>query len=325
MNEYIEQLDFLPDFEQHMSDKDAAWTDRVSIMQINVGSLCNQACKHCHVEGGPGRTDAVMGRDVMKACLEVFAADPDLDTIDITGGAPEMNPDFEWLIREAAAVCDHVMVRCNLTILDDERYAHFAELYRDLGIEIVSSLPYYTKKDTDRQRGDDVFDKSIRILQKFNSLGYGREPGLVLNLVYNPGGAFLPPAQEAIERDFRIRLAQNYGIEFNNLFAITNNPVGRFGKFLARSGNLERYMNKLLDSYNPGAEAGMMCRYQVSVGYDGMLYDCDFNQAAELPAEGVRTIFEAAEHGLGRRRIMLANHCYACTAGQGSSCGGATN
>lgn len=324
MNRQLERLNCVPAFEEHLKNKDTAYTDVCSIMQVNMGSLCNQACKHCHVEGGPNRTDAVMSKEVLQACLDVFRENDCLETIDITGGAPEMNPNFEWFLREACQICGHVIVRCNLTILTEEKYAHLAEVYRDLNVEVFSSLPYYREKDTDRQRGFGVFEKSIQVLHRLNELGYGRDGKHVLNLVYNPGGAFLPPAQGAIEEEFRKKLKKDFDVDFTNLFAITNNPVGRFGDFLERSENLEGYMNTLFGAYNPGAEEGMMCRFQISVKWDGGLYDCDFNQAAGLPMEGGLTIFDLLGKKIEKRHIALANHCYGCTAGQGSSCGGAT-
>lgn len=323
MNEQLRELEIVPDFEGHMENADAAYTDRMTIMQINVGKLCNQECKHCHVEAGPGRTE-VMSRDVMQACLDAYTTSGNFDTIDITGGAPEMNPNFEWFITEACGICDHVIVRTNLTILDTEKYGHFKEFYREKKIELFASLPYYSEKDTDRQRGDNVFEKSVKILRELNAIGYGEDDDLVLNLVYNPGGAFLPPEQFAMEREYKSKLKNNFGIDFTHLYAITNNPVGRFGKFLVKSGNIDRYMNTLYSAYNDAAEQGMMCRSQISVGYDGELYDCDFNQCVDLPIEGAHTVFEYRDKPLAKRHIKLANHCYACTAGQGSSCGGAT-
>lgn len=317
-------FDCVPNFGAHLENDEAAYTGIIDTLQMNIGSMCNQACKHCHIAAGPKRQEK-MSKDVMQACLDVFAASDYMKTIDITGGAPEMNPNFEWLLKKASTICSHVIVRTNLTILECEGYEHFAELYRDLGVDLFASLPYYTEKDTDRQRGRGVFESSIRMLNKLNSLGFGVEGGLNLNLVYNPGGAFLPPAQAAIEKEFKKKLYKEYGIEFTNLFAITNNPVGRFGDFLDRSGNIERYMGTLYDAYNSGSEMCMMCRFQISVKYDGSVYDCDFNQTADLPAEGRKTIFDLRDEGVRERKITFANHCYACTAGQGSSCGGATD
>lgn len=325
MNRQLERLNCVPSFGDHLVNKETAYTSTCTILQVNVGSLCNQACKHCHVQGGPNRSDEVMSKEVMQACLDVFRQNESLDTIDITGGAPEMNPNFEWFLWEACQICNHVIVRCNLTILTEPKYAHLAQVYRDLGVEVFASLPYYREKNTDRQRGSGVFSKSIEILHKLNQLGYGREEKLVLNLVYNPGGAFLPGAQSAIEDEFRKKLKRDFDVDFTHLFAITNNPIGRFGDFLESSGNLEGYMNTLYGAYNPGAEEGMMCRFQLSVKWDGGLYDCDFNQAADLPCRDGLTIFDLLGKKIEKRHIALANHCYGCTAGQGSSCGGATN
>lgn len=324
MNDQLKRLSVVPAFEPHMEDKEAAYTDTITTMQVNVGLKCNQACKHCHVKGGPDRTEE-MSREVMECCLDVFKKEKSLTTIDITGGAPEMNPNFRWFLKECAAIADTVYVRTNLTILEQPGYEDLPELYRELGVTIFASLPYYSEKDADRQRGKGVFQSSVKMLKKLNELGFGEEGGPDLNLVYNPGGAFLPPAQEAMAQVYHQKLDQDFGIHFTNLFAITNNPVGRFGDFLERSGNMERYMNTLFNAYNPGAEPAMMCRFQISVGYDGRIYDCDFNQAVDLPVTTGETIFDLRENGMGKRHIALANHCYGCTAGQGSSCGGATS
>lgn len=324
MNDQLKRLSVVPAFEPHMSDPEAAYTDVITTMQVNVGLQCNQACKHCHVKGGPDRTEA-MSREVMECCLDVFRNDENLTTIDITGGAPEMNPEFRWFLKECCKLADTVYVRTNLTILEQPGYEDLPELYRDLGVTVFASLPYYREKDADRQRGKGVFQSSIKMLQKLNSLGIGEPGGPDLNLVYNPGGAFLPPDQESMGELYHQKLEKDFGIHFSNLFAITNNPVGRFGDFLERSGNLERYMNTLFDAYNPASEPAMMCRYQISVGYDGRIFDCDFNQAVDLPVITKETIFDLREHGIQKRHIALANHCYGCTAGQGSSCGGATS
>ena len=244
--------------------------------------------------------------------------------LDITGGAPEMNPSFRWLLENAAKTGVHTIVRTNLVILDAEGFRDIPELYAKYGVEVVCSLPYYTKRDNDRQRGGGVFDKSVTLLRRLNELGYGRDERLHLNLVYNPGGAFLPPSQPALERDYKARLMEDHGIVFNNLYTITNNPVGRFREFLDRSGNFCGYMERLYNSFNPGAVENMMCRGQISVDWQGYIYDCDFNQALGLRAEGPATIGEWAGAKSVRRRIRFGSHCYACTAGSGSSCGGAT-
>lgn len=321
--EDLKELKVIPAFETRMTNEEYGYTtDRLDVMQINVGRLCNLACKHCHVEAGPNRTE-VMSRDVMEACLKV-CREQQVGTIDITGGAPEMNPDFEWLAGEACKICDHVIVRTNLVILKEEKYRHLPQFYADHKIEVVCSLPYYRAKEMDRVRGNGTFDQAIQVIQELNALGYGKNPDLVLNMVYNPAGAFFPPVQSAMEKEYKARLGEDYGIVFNQLFTITNNPMGRFEAFLKRSGNLESYMKKLSDAFNEGTLPGLMCRFQISVGYDGKVYDCDFNQAAEMPVLTGQSIFDMAGKPYQRRKICMADHCYGCTAGQGSSCGGAT-
>lgn len=320
---FLEELEEIPDFESCIEDEAVKYTlDRLGTLQINVGKQCNLACKHCHVEAGPARTE-VMSREVMEACLKIYVEN-DFDTIDITGGAPEMNPHFEWFVEEASKVCSHVIVRTNLVILKEEAYAHLMEFYKKQKVEIVCSLPYYAAKDANRQRGEHVFEDSVEVLQKLNELGYGKEDELVLNLVYNPGGAFFPPAQAALEKEYKEKLYAQFGIVFHNLFTITNNPIGRFGAFLNRSGNLKGYMKKLYQAFNAGTLEGMMCRNQISVGWDGKVYDCDFNQMEGMEAFGGKTVLELAGTKLKKRKIQFGKHCYACTAGQGSSCGGVT-
>ena len=321
--ENLEALTDIPAFETKVDNEE--WihtTDKLEVMQINVGRLCNLACKHCHVEAGPNRTE-IMGKDVMEACIKV-CEEQKPGTIDITGGAPEMNPDFEWLVEHACQVCDHVIVRTNLAILLEEKYQHLPEFYAKHKIEIVCSLPYYRAKEMDRVRSEGTFDKAIQVIKILNDLGYGKDPELVLNMVYNPAGAYFPPVQAAMEREYKEKLGNDFGIVFNSLFTITNNPTGRFGAFLKRSGNLESYMTKLYQSFNGATLPGLMCRFQISVGYDGRLYDCDFNQAAELPILTGETIFDWVGKPFKSRKICLGKHCYGCTAGQGSSCGGAT-
>ncbi len=271
----------VPDFESCIKEESVKYTqEQLEVLQINVGKLCNLACKHCHVEAGPARTE-VMSKEVMEACIAV-CKQWGFKTVDITGGAPEMNPNFEWFVDEMSKICDHIIVRSNLVILLEEKYAHLPQFFADRNIEIVASLPYYRSKETDRQRGEGVFDGVITMLQKLNTLGYGKNPELVLNLVYNPNGAFFPPEQGAMEKEYKQRLMADFGIVFNNLFTITNNPTGRFAGFLKRSGNLESYMEKLYGAFNAATLPTMMCRNQLSVSWDGQLYDCDFNQAAEL-------------------------------------------
>jgi radical SAM/Cys-rich protein len=295
-------------------------SSEMKTMQINVGKRCNQACKHCHVDAGPNRTEC-MTKDTMNECLRVLA-ESNFKTLDITGGAPEMNPNLPWLITEASKLGCHIIVRSNLTILDIPQYSHMPEFFADNKVEIVSSLPYYSEQDTDRQRGSGVFLTSIKILRRLNELGYAQEGSpLQLNLVYNPGGAFLPPSQSAIEADFHKALLNQYGIRFNKLFTITNIPIGRFLNFLCESGNLNRYMQRLSNSFNPATVEAVMCRNQISVSWDGQVYDCDFNQMLGLTC-APNHIKDITPETLKEREILLHNHCYACTAGAGSSCGG---
>lgn len=320
--EEFKKLTQIPEFESQVEDKALLETDKMSVLQINVGRLCNLACKHCHVEAGPNRTE-VMEKDVLAACLKVYT-EWGFDTIDITGGAPEMNPNFRWFVEEAVKVCKNVMVRSNLTIMLEDGYEDLPEFYAANKVTIVCSLPHYRAKNSNKQRGEGTFEKSIEVLKKLNALGYGKSPELVLNMVFNPGGAFFPPEQSAMEKEYKEHLGSEYGIVFNNLFTITNNPIGRFGAFLVRSGNMEGYLTKLYDAFNPGALPGMMCRSQLSVGWDGSLYDCDFNQAVGLPAATGENIKDLPGKPYKKRKICFDKHCYACTAGQGSSCGGST-
>lgn len=322
IREEFKKVTQVPEFEDSVEDKTLLETTEMSVLQINVGRLCNLACKHCHVEAGPNRTE-VMGKDVLEACLKIYKA-WGFSTIDITGGAPEMNPHFRWFVEEATKICNHVIVRTNLAIMLEEGYEDLPQFYADHKVEVVCSLPHYKAKNSEKQRGEGTFEPSIEVLKRLNAVGYGNDPELVLNMVFNPGGAFFPPEQGAMEREYKDHLGRDYGIVFNNLFTITNNPIGRFGGFLVRSGNMEGYMKKLYDAFNPGAVPGMMCRSQISVAWDGTVYDCDFNQALEMPIESKENIKELAEKPYQKRKICFDKHCYACTAGQGSSCGGST-
>ena len=297
----------------------------IETLQLNLGKLCNQTCAHCHVDAGPDRAE-VMTREVAEACLSVLERTA-IPKVDVTGGAPELNPSFRWIVERARGLGRHVMDRCNLTVLLQPSQEDLPEFLAAHQVEVICSLPYYQERETDRQRGHGVFARSIEALRRLNALGYGREgTGLVLNLVYNPVGAFLPAPQKALEADFKNRLDRDFGVTFSSLYAITNMPISRFLDFLFRSGNYERYMERLVRAFNPGAVPGLMCRYTLSVGWDGRLYDCDFNQMLELtvnhgaPAH-IRDFDPAA---LGIRRIVTGRHCYGCTAGAGSSCGGAT-
>ncbi|KAA3436926.1 arsenosugar biosynthesis radical SAM (seleno)protein ArsS [Rufibacter hautae] len=295
------------------------------ILQINIGKMCNQTCKHCHVDAGPDRKE-IMTQETMQQCLDVLQENRHLKTVDLTGGAPEMNPHFRWFVSEIAALGRHVMVRCNLTIIRaNKKYHDLPLFYKQHGVEVVSSLPFYTQDRTDRQRGNGVFEDSMKALQMLNEVGYGKEgTGLILNLVYNPAGAFLPPAQEALEREYKQALKERFNLEFNHLFAITNLPISRYLDYLLASGNYESYMEKLVASYNPVAAANVMCRNTISVGWDGYLYDCDFNQMLELKVNGGSQHISAfRSEELQQRAIVVGQHCYGCTAGAGSSCGGA--
>lgn len=296
----------------------------ITVFQINVGKLCNQTCRHCHVDAGPDRTER-MSRETAELCIRALA-NTDIPTVDITGGAPELNPNFRWLVEQARALDRHVMDRCNLSVLLLPSQADLAQFLAQHRVEVVASLPYYRGAQTDAQRGEGVFSKSIEALRRLNALGYGKPgSGLVLNLVHNPVGAFLPPKQDAMESQFRKELRENYGIEFTRLYTITNMPISRFLEFLLDSGNYEAYMQRLAQAFNPAAAAAVMCRYTLSVGWDGMLYDCDFNQMLDLPVEPRvhQHIRDFDVTALERRTIVTGNHCYGCTAGAGSSCGGA--
>jgi radical SAM/Cys-rich protein len=297
----------------------------VETLQINVGKLCNQTCTHCHVDAGPSRTE-IMTRETMDQVLDVIRRHPEIGTIDITGGAPEMNPHFEYLVVQCRRVGRHVMDRCNLTVFFVRGKEHLPEFLRDHQVEVVASLPCYLEENVDAQRGKGVYARSIEALTRLNGLGYGMEgTGLILNLIYNPVGPKLPPAQAELEGDYRVELRRRFGIEFTRLFTITNMPISRFLEDLRRSGQYDRYMDLLVTSFNPSAVPGVMCRSLVSVGWNGVLYDCDFNQMLELPLHhGLpRTIEDFDLAALERRRIVTGEHCFGCTAGSGSSCGGA--
>ncbi|MFC3199116.1 arsenosugar biosynthesis radical SAM (seleno)protein ArsS [Parapedobacter deserti] len=297
----------------------------ISTFQVNIGKMCNQTCKHCHVDAGPDRKE-IMTRETMQQCLTVLEQNEQLQTVDITGGAPEMNPAFRWFASEIFKLNRRIIVRCNLTIiLANRKYHDLPEFYRAHGIEVVSSLPFYAQDRTDRQRGSGVFDSSIKALQLLNEAGYGKPgTGLTLDLVYNPAGAFLPPSQAVLERDYKAVLQQRFGVTFNHLLVITNLPISRYLDYLLISGNYESYMEKLVNAYNPAAAQNVMCRNTISVGWDGYLYDCDFNQMLELQVACTRKhIREFDIDVLQSREIVTGQHCYGCTAGAGSSCGGA--
>ncbi len=303
-----------------------------SVLQINVGKRCNQACHHCHVDAGPDRTE-VMTDDVVEAALDLLQYS-EIPTLDITGGAPELHPRFREIVQRGVALGRHVIDRCNLTITTLPNYQDLPEFFAAHRVEVIASLPSYAASQTDRQRGEGVFERSVQALQRFNALGYGRQgSGLLLNLVTNPVGAFLPATQASLEREWKQLLQRRHGIEFNGLFTITNMPISRYLEWLEHSGNLDEYMTKLVNAFNPAAVEGLMCRFTLSVGWDGRLYDCDFNQMLELglAAGAAQTIFDLQNRGpegpryrMPGRRVVTAPHCFGCTAGAGSSCGGAT-
>jgi radical SAM/Cys-rich protein len=297
-----------------------------SILQVNTGYRCNLVCRHCHVDGGPDRTET-MSRETMQQCLDALG-NGGFGTLDITGGAPEMNPDLPWFIREARKILPQgeILVRTNLVILlSGKQYRQFPELYKGNRVTIIASLPCYTRENVDAQRGEGVFERSIETLKLLNSIGYGVEgSSLALNLVYNPGGPSLPGRQKALERDYKKQLLEKYGVVFTNLFTITNMPVSRFLESLIKEGSFCQYMKLLADNFNPCAVKNLMCRSTISVGWDGTLYDCDFNQMLKLPflPPAPHHIRDFDKNRLQSRRIVIGQHCYGCTAGAGSSCHG---
>lgn len=296
----------------------------VDILQVNLGRKCNQSCHHCHVDAGPDRTE-MMSDEVMDQVLRVLST-TNASTLDITGGAPELHPRFEELVRAGRAHNKRILDRCNLTILRVPKYRHLPSFFAEHGVEVISSLPCYGENSVDNQRGDGVYAKSIEALHALNAVGYGRPHGnRVLTLVANPVGAYLPPAQNGLESAFRRELKAEHGIEFTNLITLTNMPISRFLVDLETQGDTDRYLHLLAQSFNAATADDVMCRNTVSVGYDGRLYDCDFNQMLSMPMTSTtsQTIFDWKESSLAARDIRVGNHCFGCTAGQGSSCGGA--
>ncbi|HZJ35464.1 MAG TPA: arsenosugar biosynthesis radical SAM (seleno)protein ArsS [Gillisia sp.] len=297
---------------------------KLEILQINLGYMCNQVCEHCHVDAGPDRKE-IMTRETMIQCLEVIR-NTGAHTLDLTGGAPEMNPDFRWFVEEASKVgIEDFIVRSNLTIIRaNKKYYDLPDFFKKHNVHVVSSMPHYTRGKTDKQRGEGVFDKSIKALQQLNAIGYGL-PGssLRLDLVYNPTGAFLPGNQDSLEKDFKKALSEDFDIQFHGLFAITNLPISRFLDYLIASENYEDYMHSLVEAYNPSAVENVMCTNTISISWDGWLYDCDFNQMLGLKVDSkVKHISEYNEELLNDRNIIISQHCYGCTAGAGSSCQG---
>ena len=298
----------------------------LEIFQLNIGKLCNQTCAHCHVDAGPDRKEENMDKATLERCLEIIASIPTIHTVDITGGAPEMNPHFRWFVEECTKLGKQVIDRCNLTIIKaHKKYSDLPEFLAKHKVHVVSSLPYFSKTRTDSQRGDGVFEDSIEALKLLNEVGYGKEgTGLKMDLVFNPSGAFLPGSQDTLEAEFKRQLKRKYDIVFNNLFAITNLPIARFLDYLLESGNYEEYMQKLVDAFNPSTIMGLMCRNTISISWEGYVYDCDFNQMLDLKVGTKKSqhINDFDLEALKGRNVVLNQHCYGCTAGAGSSCGG---
>lgn len=293
-------------------------------LQINVGRLCNQACEHCHVEAGPKRTEIMS--EMVATRIVSWARENNIQSVDFTGGAPEMNPSFRTMVDAFSDMGASIIVRCNLTVLFEPGQQDTAEFFAERGINVVCSLPCYTRDNVEAQRGKGVFDKSIRGLQKLNEVGYGRDEDKQLDLVYNPGGAFLPPAQNELDGDYRERLMEDFGIRYNNLLTLANLPINRFKHYLARTEQLEDYQQLLLDNFNPETVPALMCRHLLSVDWLGRTFDCDFNQMLDMPLSGEtshRFIWDIDAAELTNQDIAVDSHCFGCTAGSGSSCGGA--
>ena len=313
--------DIHPSFEERTAGPLKA--EGIEIFQINLGYLCNLECRHCHVEAGPNRTE-IMSRPVMERCLQVLQSHP-IPTIDITGGTPELHPDFPWFLEECAALSRRLLVRTNGVILLESEHAAFLDLYVRQRVEVIVSFPHVDIKMTNRQRGEGVYSRLIEAVRMLNERGYGQpDSGLVLNLVHNPSGAYLPGLQNSLGNHYRQALKEKHGIVFNQLFCITNMPIGRYLTYLKKSDNYEDYMTALVNAFNPANLDSVMCKSTLSVGWDGKLYDCDFNQML-----GMTVNHGAPEHiemfdlnRLVSRRVVTGNHCYGCTAGTGSSCQG---
>jgi radical SAM/Cys-rich protein len=317
--------DELPTFKERLQQLEAfpLRPRALEILQVNLGYLCNQVCAHCHVDAGPDRKE-IMNLETIEKVLEVARA-TEVGTLDLTGGAPEMNPHFNYLVEKAKSIgVKEVIVRSNLTILEaNPTYKKLPAFFKEMKVRVVSSLPHYSLKRTDKQRGEGVFSKSIAALKNLNALGYGSDPELVLDLVYNPSGAFLSAEQAQLERDFKTRLNDQFGIVFNQLFCINNLPISRFLDYLIASENFDDYMQTLVEAFNPATLAGVMCTNTLSVGWNGDLYDCDFNQMLEMPlASTAKHIDDFDADRLLERHIRVNQHCYGCTAGSGSSCQG---
>lgn len=299
----------------------------LDIFQINLGKLCNMTCRHCHVDAGPDRSDAIMDRETIDACLRALDQTT-AHTVDITGGAPELNPHFRYLVDQCVARGKQVIDRCNLTVLLLSKFEDLPQWLAERGVEIVCSLPHYRQRHTDAQRGDGTFDKSLEALRRLNAVGYGQgNPDRQLTLVSNPVGAFLASSQAALEREWKTGLWTNYDLSFDRLITINNMPISRYLEWLEQSGNLQRYLELLVNAFNPATVSGLMCRNTLSVSWDGRLFDCDFNQMldleVQLPAGASPHIQDFNPALLAQRQIVTGRHCFGCTAGAGSSCGGA--
>lgn len=322
----LAQLTAIPNFAGKLVEHNLTLRrDKPTVLQINVGKLCNITCVHCHVNAGPGRKE-IMTRQTVDKILD-WLEPTEIPVVDLTGGAPEMIPDFKYLISEVKNQKQprHIIDRCNLVILLEPGYEDLAQFMADYQVEVVASMPCYKPENVNAQRGEGVFDGSIKGLQMLNQLGYGSDPNLPLHLVYNPVGAYLPPDQSELEAEYKVELEKHFGIIFNQLYTITNLPISRFLSYLKRNGKLEEYMTILADSFNPNAVAGLMCRYTINVGWQGDVFDCDFNQMLDMPMENrkSRYLWELDWQELEGRPIHLGQHCYGCTAGAGSTCGGA--
>ncbi len=305
---------------------DAFRKRKIDVLQVNMGKYCNQACIHCHVEAGPGRKEK-MTRETVEAILE-FLEKSEIPTVDITGGAPELNSNFDTLVESSVRLKRHVMDRCNLTVIFEPGKDYLPEFFKSHRVEVICSLPCYTEENVDAQRGDGTFDMSIRALQILNRLGYGKpDTGLELNLVYNPLGAYLPPPQDRLEQDYKKILKDRFGIVFNHLYCLANMPITRFEKLLKHNGQYDQYISLLQANFNPETLGEVMCRNLLSVDWEGSVYDCDFNQMLEMPLRDRQgnplRIWDLSIEDVEDQPILIGNHCYACTAGSGSSCGGA--
>lgn len=295
----------------------------VHTLQINLGNLCNQACNHCHVGAGPDKKD-VMSKETVDKVLALLKNTHQIETVDITGGAPELNPHFRYLVASARSMGLGVIDRCNLTVLSEPRQEGTAQFLADHGVQVVASMPCYLEKNVDAQRGDQVYNKSIEGLKKLNALGYGKKgSGLELNLVFNPSGMGLPPAQSALENDYKVFMFENHGIEFNQLLTITNMPIKRFKERMEEIGKLKAYETLLTEKFNPEAAHRIMCKELISVSWNGRLFDCDFNQALDIPVTSGKSLWDLESFDEIDKAIVFKNHCYGCTAGSGSSCKGA--